>query len=120
MYTNHELCDRLTYSETCLVVEQYQEGVFIRKFHEHVPKHRLSKDGRIHLLRALVIHFSGVGAETILRCYLNERGKTPVANRLRVVTSYPEPGVLRTYCGSDTSAWSDQVIVKEKFRPPPP
>ncbi len=118
MYENHKLCADLTPSEFCLVVEQYKEGLFIRKFHEHVPKHRLSKDARINLLRALVIHFSGLGAETILGCYLNERGKTPPANKFRIVTSYPEPGVLRTYCGSDTSAWSDQVIVKETFRRP--
>ncbi len=116
MFENHKLCDRLTPSETCLVVEQYKEGIFIREFHEHVPKSRLSRDAQTNLLRALVIHFSGVGAETILRCYLNERGKTPASNRIRFETTYPEPGVLRRYCGTDTTAWSDQVIVPEKFR----
>ncbi len=111
MYEHHKLCDRLKPSEICVVVEQYTEGIFIRKFHEHVPKSRLSIDARINLLRALVIHFSGLGAETIVRCFLNKRGKTPAANdSLRIETSYPEPGVLRDYCGSNTVAWSDQVM----------
>ena len=107
MYENHKLCADLTPSEFCLVVEQYKEGVYIRKFHEHVPKSRLSQDAQTNLLRALV---------PILRCYLNKRGKTPAANRIRFETTYPEPGVLRRYFGTDTIAWSDQVIVPEKFR----
>ena len=119
MYETYKLCDRLKPSEICLVVEQYIKGIFIRKFHEHVPKSRLSHDARINLLRALVIHFSGIGAETIVRCYLNKRGRAPEAdNRLRIVTSYPEPGVLRAYCGSNTAAWSDQVIAPSKFHRP--
>ena len=119
MYENHKLCDSLKPREICLVVEQYTKGVFIRKHHEHVPKSRLSNDARINLLRALVIHFSKVGAETIVRCYVNKRVGEPLAdNRLRITTSYPEPGVLRQYCGSNTVAWSDEVIGPNKFRHP--
>lgn len=45
-------------------------------------------------------------------------GKSPpAAPDRRIVTSYPEPGVIRFYCGSNTKAWSDQVIAKPKFRP---
>lgn len=62
MYENYKLCERLKPSDLCLVVEQYQEGKFLRKFHEHVPKSRLSEDARRSLLCALVMHFSGMGA----------------------------------------------------------
>jgi len=117
MYENYKLCDHLKASELCLVVEQYTAGTFTRQFHEHVPKSRLSDDARRNLLRALVISFSGVGAETIVRCHLNSRGRTPAAdNSLRMVTSYPEPGVLRLYCGINTKAWCDQVIIPKEFR----
>lgn len=117
MYENYKLCERLKPSELCLVVEQYQEGKFLRKFHEHVPKSRLSEDARRSLLRALVMHFSGMGAESIVHCHLNSRGRTPAfSNRLKLDVSYPEPGVLRTYCGANTKAWSDHVIDPTTFR----
>src|SRR5579863_822940 len=110
MYDNYRLCETLGPSETCFVVQQYDKGQFTRKFHEHIPKSRLTEDARRNLLRALVMHFSGMGAESIVRCHLNRRGRTPAAdNSLNMVVSYPEPGVLRTYCGANTSAWSDQV-----------
>lgn len=114
MYERHKPCSSLEPPEICFVVEQYREGIYLRKFHEHIKKSRVSRDAQINLLRALVIHFSGISAETIVRCHLNSRGDRD--NSLRIVTSYPEPAVLRFYCGSDTVAWSDQVIVPEKFR----
>ena len=107
IYENHKVCDSLKPSEICLVVEQYTEGIYIRKFHEHVPKHRLSNSARTNLLRTLVLHFLGASAEAIVSSSLNERGRA---------TSYPEPGVLRSYCGTNTIAWSDQVIAPIKFR----
>ncbi len=116
MYENHKLCDSLKPSEICLVVEQYTEGIYIRKFHEHVPKHRLSNSARTNLLRTLVLHFSGASAEAIVSSSLNKRGRSPPAMPLLWATSYPEPGVLRSYRGTDTVAWSDQVITPEKFR----
>ncbi len=116
MYENHKLCDSLKPSEICLVVEQYTEGIYIRKFHEHVPKHRLSNSARTNLLRTLVLHFSGASAEAIVSSSLNKRGRSPPAMTFQWATSYPEPGVLRFYWGTDTIAWSDQVIVPEKFR----
>ena len=117
MYDNHTLCETLMPSEICIVVEQYFEGAFTRQFHEHVPRSRLSDAARGALLRALVIHFSRMGAESIVRCHLNDRGRSPLADScLSMVVRYPEAGVLRTYCGANTSAWSDQVIVPSKFR----
>jgi hypothetical protein len=114
---NSTLCATLTPSEVCLVVEQYREGRFSREFHEHVPKSRLSKEGRLHLLRALVVHFSQMGPETIVRCYLNKRGRNPEAvNGFPFHVTYPERGVLRTYCGANTNAWSDEVIAPADFR----
>ena len=116
MYENHKLCDSLKSSEICLVVEQYMEGIYIRKFHEHIPKHRLSNSARTNLLRTLVLHFSEASAETIVSSSLNKRGRSPPAMTFQWATSYPEPGVLRSYFGTDTVAWSDQVIILEKFR----
>ena len=116
MYENHKLCDSLKPSEICLVVEQYTKRMYIRKFHRHVPKHRLSNNARINLLRTLVLHFSGASAEAIVSSSLNERGRSPPATTIRCLTGYPEPGVLRTYCGINTIAWSDQVIAPWEFR----
>ena len=117
MYENFMLCDELRPSEACLVVRQYDRGAFNTRYHAHVPNVRLSQDRRINLLRALVLHFSGLGPDTIVRCYLNDRGRDPEADRrLRIIVSYPEPGVLRSYCGTDTQAWLDQVISTENFR----
>ena len=120
MYESYKLWPELRPGELCLVLEQYREGIFERQFHEHIPRSRLSADRKINLLRALVVRFygfSGMGPEQIVRAYLNTKGKSPPANaRLRIVTSYPEPGVIRHYCGGDTAAWIDEVIVPSKFR----
>jgi hypothetical protein len=119
MYDNYRLCDELTPSEICFVVQQYEhEHSFIRRFHRHVPRSRLSETTRHDLLRALVIHFSKMDAETIVCCHLNNTGRKPAADTssLRFVVSNPEPGVWRTYCGIDTQAWSDQVVRPSGFR----
>jgi hypothetical protein len=118
VYENYKLCSELNPKVICLVLEQYEKGAFTRRYHEHVPSYRLSEDSRINLLRALVIRFSEFDAETIVRCHLNTRGKRPPADQghLRFFVSYPERGVLRAYCGTDTKAWSDQVIQPSEFR----
>ena len=116
MYENYKPCDSLKPSEICLVVEQHTEGIYVQKFHEHVPKYRLSNSARTNLLRTLVLHFMGASAETMVRSNLNERGRSPPAMTFPWTTSYPEPGVFRTYCGGNTKAWSDQVISPYKFR----
>lgn len=120
MYENFKLCPDLKPADLCLVVEQYKDGVFERRFHTHVRKSRLSKDAIINLLKTLVARFygeSGMGAEHIVNCYLNGRGKSPsAATDLQTITKYSEPGVIRFYCGSDTRAWADEVFEKSKFR----
>jgi hypothetical protein len=114
------VCSELKPGVLCLVVQQYHEGQFIREFHDHIPASRLSVDARINLLRALVVRFwgfSGMGAEFIVGAYLNARGKTPPSNgRLRITTTYPEPGVLRHHCGGNTAAWIDDVVSVRSFR----
>ena len=58
-----------------------------------------------------------MGTEHIISCYLNKRGKSPAAaDDLQIVKSYPEPGVIRFYCGGNTKVWVDQVISKSEFR----
>jgi len=72
---------------------------------------------RANVLRALVMHFSGMDAKSIVHCHLNRRGRSPAFNNnLFMVASHPEAGVLRIYCGANTKAWADHVIVPTKFR----
>jgi hypothetical protein len=116
MYDNFKLCPELKPREVCFVVEQYREGLFERKFHMHVPKHRLSIDALGNVLRALVFKFEELRPQTVVRAYLNERGKDPSAYKLMWQTSFPEPGALRQCCGTNTRAWADRVIAPAKFR----
>jgi hypothetical protein len=102
--------------EICLVVEQYREGTIERKYHLHVPKHRLSEDALAYLLKALVLKFENNEPLTIVRSFLNTRGKNPSAHNLNFHVTYPEPGVLSKYCGGDTCAWADQVVLVSSFR----
>lgn len=116
MYENHKLCPDLRAKEICLVVEQYRDGTIERKFHMHVPQHRLSETSLGYLLRALVLKFENNEPLTIVRSFLNDRGKNPSAHNFNSHVTYPEPGVLRKYCGGDTCAWADQVILPSSFR----
>jgi hypothetical protein len=116
MFENHKLCSDLKTKEMCLVVEQYNEGTIERKFHMHVPKHRLSEDALAYLLKALVIKFENNEPLTIVRSFLNSRGKNPSARNFNFHVTYPEPGVMRKYCGANTCAWADQVVVPSSFR----
>jgi hypothetical protein len=104
------------------VVEQYRDGGYERRFHKHVPRERLADAARLDLLRALVARFSagtGSSAEQIVGSYLNGNGESiQASNQLTVVTSHPEPGVVRCYCGSATVAWSDHVFARKQFRLP--
>jgi hypothetical protein len=116
LYDGYKLCQGLCPKEYCIVVEQYRAGVFERKFHEHVPKHRLSEEALRYLLPALVMKFEEATPMTIFRGFLNDRGKTPPREAFRWHVNYPEPGVLRKYCGTDTCAWADCVVLADKFR----
>jgi hypothetical protein len=117
-----KLCPDLRVSDVCLVVEQYRDGGYERRFHKHVPRDRLADGVRVDLLRALVARFSartGSSAEQIVTSYLNANGEhAPPQNNLTIVTSHPEPGVVRCYCGSATVAWSDHVFARKQFRLP--
>ena len=116
MYENYKLCDRLTPGELCFVVEQYAGGNMVQKFHEHVPWYRLGRERSFNLLRTFVFHFSGADPREMLTGSLNGRAKSPTATPPPWHTCYPEPGVLRNYCGANTKAWLDQVIAPDKFR----
>jgi hypothetical protein len=117
-----KLCPDLHPSDVCLVVEQYRDGGYERRFHKHVPRERLVDAVRLDLLRALVARFSartGPSAEQIVGSYLNANGEQiPSANDFTITTSHPEPGVVRCYCGSATVAWSDHVFARKQFRLP--
>jgi hypothetical protein len=118
--SDSNLCPQLKPNELCFVLEQYHEAKFTRQFHEHVPRSRLSAENKINVIKSLVVRFygfEGMGPESIVRAYLNQRGKTPSASAvLRIHTDRPEPGVLRHYCGGNTVAWVDEVVLASSFR----
>ena len=116
MYENFELCPGLKAKEMCIVVREYQDGQFYRRFHEHIPKHRISEEGLSAMLQALVLKFQNNEPMTIMRSFLNTRGKEPSAYTFVWQVTYPEPGVLRKYCGTNVCAWADQVIEPANFR----
>jgi hypothetical protein len=100
----------------CIMVEQYKDGFFERKFHEHVAARRLSEESLQQLLPALVMKFEEMLPMTIFRSHLNGRGKNPPHQTFMWHVNYPEPDVLRKYCGTDTVAWADLVIRADQFR----
>jgi hypothetical protein len=116
MYENHKPCPDLKPKEICIVVEQYNQGVISRKYHQHVAQHRLSETSLQYLLQSLVLKFESNEPLTIVRSFLNDRGKNPSRHNFNWHVTYPEPGVLRKYCGGDTCAWADQVILASSFR----
>src|SRR6266705_1452265 len=111
MYTGFQLCGGLEPRMRCIRLRRYNSGQFEELHHEHVPAHRISEGNCIEMMKALVLRFSEAGPEQIVRANLNERGKEPrAANPFQIVVEYPEPGVLRKYCGTNVQAWSDAVI----------
>jgi hypothetical protein len=120
MYDNYKLCSELRCREVCVVVEQHRAGQFDRVHRAHIPSRRLSKDRILNMLRALVCRFNGrtgLGFDQIVSSYVNDRSGSPSQyNPFQITVAYPEPGVLRTYCGTDTKAWADEVISKSSFR----
>lgn len=122
LYSEFHLCPMLTPEMKCIRLRKYNhnhtEGdVFTELFHEHCPRHRISQDASIEMLKALVLRYEQVGAPYILRCYLNKRGREPQPyDPFQITVKYPEPGVLRVYCGTDIQAWIDTVISPRHFR----
>ena len=117
MYSHVQICPGLTPDEKCIRAVEYNQGRFIKRFHKHVPRHKLAKKTHWALLRNLVLQLEGAKAAQIVDVYLTRRGKAAkVAHRHRIVVDYPEPGVVRDYCGTDVLAWIDTVVRPDGFR----
>ena len=120
MYSGFEICAALVPEMKCIRLRKYNHGQgdpYTEVFHEHVPRHRISEDASIELMKALVLRYEGFEAPYILRCYLNEgRGEPESCDPFRVTAEYPEPGVIRKYCGTNVQAWLDTVITPDDFR----
>lgn len=118
MYENYETCPQLSPKEKCVRVLRYNDGVFAETFHEHAPSHRLSVDGELDSLRALIEHCAGWNETFILYSRLNSRKGGPSRYpRLISHVSYPEAGVIRRYLSSsNVIAWFDTVILPHDFR----
>lgn len=118
IFSGVQICKELKAKERCFRLQQYTEGKFRELFHEHVPKHRISQGQAIEVMKALIVHYSKLSSPQILRSYLNDRSKVPVANKLfRVEIDYPESGVTRKYCSAgDINAWIDEVVAPNEFR----
>jgi hypothetical protein len=118
MYSGFKICSDLEPKQKCFSLRRYNKGVYDDVFHEHVPRHRITQDNSIEMMKALVLRHEEFVAPFILRCYLNNRGREPEATNLpRFFVEYPEPGVIRKYCCSNNfQAWKDEIIAPEKFR----
>jgi hypothetical protein len=67
-------------------------------------------------MKAMVLRHE-VEASHILRSYLSKRGRDPESrDPFQIRLEYPEPGVLRKYCGTDVLVWIDTVINPRTFR----
>ena len=120
MHSRYNLCPELDASSYCFVLEQYETGRVERIEHVHVPRHRISKPEALEVLKTLVSRFwgkTGMSTEMILNSRVNNRNGFPrPSGELKITVEYPENGVLRYYCGTDTVAWCDQVVEADNFR----
>jgi hypothetical protein len=119
VYDGFKVCPDLKAKQICIVVEEYNEGNFYRRFHEHISKHRISDENLSTMLQTLVLKFQNNEPLTIMRSFLNKRGQDPSRYTLRWHVTRPERGVLRKHCGSNVCAWADQVIAPWDFRKEP-
>ncbi len=122
MYSGVQICKTLMPNMKCIRLRKYNHGQgdpFNELFREHIPGHRISADASIEMMKALVLRYEEVDASYILHCYVNNRGRDPAFHDpFRINIEYPEPGVLRKYCGINVQAWLDTVIAPEQFRKP--
>ena len=71
----------------------------------------------------LVLRYEKASAERIVDVNLTKRRRaangrfTSVSGGLQIVVEYPEPGVMRCYCGGDVCVWIDAVVNPGDFRP---
>lgn len=71
IYSGFEICNDLQPNQKCFRVRLYKEGRFRDKFHEHIPKHRISQQNAIDCLKTLVIRCLDWRYSYILGTYLN-------------------------------------------------
>lgn len=119
-HSQFEICNTLQPTEKCVRLRKYNSGhgePYTDLFHEHIPKSRMSEGAHVEMMKALVLRYMEVEAHYLLRCFLNTRGSSPEAvDPFMICQEYPEPGVIRTYCGKNVQAWVDTVILPEQFR----
>ncbi len=116
-YTRYQLCDELEPKQRCFRLRRRNGLEFEDLFHEHVPRHRISEDRALAAMKALIFSNQKAPDWQILHSYLNERGSAPPKfDRLPIHIDYPEPGVMRTHCGTEISVWMDHVIAPWDFR----
>ncbi len=117
-YSGFKICTTLKSNQKCFRVRLYNEGKFCDRFHEHIPKHRISEDNARNFLKAIIAKYLEWNDSYVLGAYLNKRGKKPAANRsIQIAFESIEPGVLRRYCSSgDVIAWMDEVLLPDEFR----
>ena len=118
LYSGVELCHTLDTGIKCFRIRKYKQGTYDVIFHQHVPKHRISRDNAIGLMKTLMARHRSLSDIDVLRGYLNKRGKEPSAMSIGSVhIEYPEPGVLRKYVSHrDTEILLDEVINADEFR----
>ncbi len=96
----------------------YVKGRFEQRFHEHVTALDLAEKRVAELLRSLVFRYEEAAGERIVSAYLTHRGRAAkLAHPYQIHVTYPEPGVIRRYCGGgDALAWVDWVVDPMSFR----
>ncbi len=116
-HSHFQICPSLTPKEKCVRIRKYKEGQFQEIFHEHVPARRLAQAATSELLWTLVLRYEEAAARQIVQSYLSRRGYQAKADHpLQVRVEYPEPGVMRSYCGGNVLAWIDTVVNSTDFR----
>ena len=118
LYSGVELCPTIEEKIKCFRIRKYKQGRYDVIFHQHVPKHRVSNENAIGLMKTLMARHRSLSDIDVLRGYLNERGKEPSAMSIGSVhIEYPEPGVFRKYVSHrDIEILLDEVISADKFR----
>ncbi len=118
IYSGVQLCETLEAGVKCFRILEYKQGKFGFIFHEHVPRHRISSDNAIALMKTLMSRHRSLNDTDMLRGYLNGRGKMPSATRIGSVhIEYPEPGVVRKYLShGNINILLDEVINADRFR----
>ena len=113
------LCPSLTSKHKCIRVQEYNQGQFIERFHEHVLAYKLAQSCHWALLRTLVLRYEEATGEQIVDVYLTRRGRD--AKRYHhgaIVVENPALGVVRDCCGGNVGASIDTVVLPEDFRKP--